>query len=233
MSDLLAPRKGGRLQLGSRLLALATLFVLTPLGVVIALAIVIDSGSPVFFSQARLGVHGRRFQMLKFRKFHTSVGRDTAPLTLAEDPRYTRIGRLLGKAKLDELPQLWNVVRGEMAIVGPRPEVPDFESCFAGSFGRLLDYRPGIFGPSQAAFSGEAALYPRDQRPEDFYREVLFPTKAAIDLVYYPQRTIFGDVGWVLRGIGAVCGLYPQANVSSMGLRAPESQTIERGKATV
>jgi lipopolysaccharide/colanic/teichoic acid biosynthesis glycosyltransferase len=194
------------LALLDRFVALMTLMLIMPLAIVVAIAIVIDSGFPVFFAQERLGLHGRRFWMLKFRKFPSNVGSSTRPLTLANDPRFTRVGKFLAKAKLDELPQLWNVVRGDMAIVGPRPEVPDFGGCFAGPFHRVLDYRPGIFGPSQTAFLAEGTFYPPDQDPQEFYREVLFPAKAALDLAYYPSRNIFRDIKWVLRGVLGVCG---------------------------
>jgi lipopolysaccharide/colanic/teichoic acid biosynthesis glycosyltransferase len=182
------------------------LLLAAPLMLLIALAIVLESGFPVFFSQERLGLNGRRFVMLKFRKFHRQIGRDTVPLTMANDARCTRVGRFLAKSKLDELPQLWNVARGDMALVGPRPEVPEFESCFAGSFRGVLDYRPGIFGPSQVAFRSEGAMFPQGRDPQDFYREVLFPAKAALDLAYYPSRSIMSDLKWVLRSVLAVFG---------------------------
>lgn len=194
----------------SRLLALITLVIVMPVMLVIGVVIIADSGLPVFFRQQRIGMHGRRFWMLKFRKFHASIGHDTAPLTMADDLRCTRIGRLLEKTKLDELPQLWNVILGDMAVVGPRPEVPEFEACFRGSWRQLLSYRPGIFGPSQAAFHSEASLYPPGQSPQRFYREVLFPTKAALDLAYYRRRSILGDLKWILRGILAVYGADPE-----------------------
>ncbi len=198
-------RQADRLVPVNSIVALMMLILIMPLAIAIAIAIVIDSGFPVFFSQERLGQHGQRFRMLKFRKFPSTVGRNTQPLTLADDSRFTRIGKFLAKTKLDELPQLWNVIRGDMAIVGPRPEVPDFEACFEGPFYKVLDYRPGIFGPSQAAFRAEGALYAPDRDPRDFYRAVLFPAKAALDLAYYPSRTIAGDISWVFRGILAVC----------------------------
>lgn len=207
MSNARPARPTGPLFLASRITALVALILALPLLLVIAAAIVADSGLPVFFHQKRLGLHGRRFRMVKFRKFQAAVGRDTLPLTLAGDPRFSRVGALLAATKLDELPQLWNVLRGEMAIVGPRPEVPEFAACFGVPYERLLDYRPGIFGPSQVAFRNEAACYPVDRQPQEFYREVLFPAKAALDLAYYPSRTALSDIEWVLRGVLAVCGV--------------------------
>ena len=197
--------KADQWRLLNRLVALSALLAITPVMIVVAIAVVIDSGFPVFFSQERLGLHGKRFRMLKFRKFHPTVGRNTRPLTLNNDSRCTRVGNFLAKTKLDELPQLWNVVRGDMAVVGPRPEVIEFESCFEGPFRRVLDYRPGIFGPSQAAFRAESAFYPPGENPQDFYRTVLFPAKAALDLAYFPTRSVVGDIKWVVRCIRAVC----------------------------
>jgi lipopolysaccharide/colanic/teichoic acid biosynthesis glycosyltransferase len=198
-------RTASPLAVTNRVVALTLVILLLPVELAIATAIVIDSGFPIFFWQERLGLHGRRFRMFKFRKFRSDVGRSTLPLTLADDPRFTRVGRFLAKTKLDELPQLCNVILGDMAVVGPRPEVPDFAACFAGPFRQLLNFRPGIFGPSQSAFRSEAALFPPDWHPPDFYREVLLPAKAALDLAYYPRRSVFGDIKWVLRGILAVC----------------------------
>jgi lipopolysaccharide/colanic/teichoic acid biosynthesis glycosyltransferase len=199
------PRINHTVSLAGRCVALATMMLLFPLALLIALAILIESGSPVFFSQQRLGLNGQRFYMWKFRKFFSAIGRNTSPLTLIDDSRCTRVGRFLAKTKLDELPQLWNVVRGEMAVVGPRPEVPDFESCFTGPPRRLLNIRPGIFGPSQVAFRSEAKLFPTDRSPEDFYREVVFPAKAALDLDYYASSSKLGDLKWVALGLLAVC----------------------------
>jgi lipopolysaccharide/colanic/teichoic acid biosynthesis glycosyltransferase len=188
-----------------QILATLILVPLMPFAMLIAAAILVDSGFPVFFTQERLGLRGQRFRILKFRKFPASVGRSTRPLTLAEDSRFTRVGKFLADTKLDELPQIWNVVRGDMAMVGPRPEVPDFEACFDGEFQRVLEFRPGIFGPSQAAFRSEGTLYPSDQDPQHYYRTVLFPAKASLDLTYYPSRTRMGDLKWIFHCILAVC----------------------------
>ena len=180
-----------------------------PLMGVIAATTYLDSGWPVLFVQTRLGQGGRRFRLFKFRKFSATASPAGAAVTLLNDPRLTRTGRFLERTKLDELPQLWNVFKGDMSIVGPRPETPNFSDCFAAECRRILDFKPGIFGPSQAIFRNEAALYAPAGDPERFYRDVLFPTKARVDLSYYPSRTVLSDMMWVVRGILAVLGYSP------------------------
>jgi lipopolysaccharide/colanic/teichoic acid biosynthesis glycosyltransferase len=178
------------------------LLLLTPLIVLIAAAIVIETGPQVFFLQTRIGRRGKPFRLIKFRKFHRDLPARQLPLTMRDDPRLTHVGRFLERSKLDELPQLWNVVRGDMAIVGPRPESPEFRDCFENGFQAVLNHVPGIVGPGQALFRNEKLLYRPDWDPVAFYRAVLFPAKARIDLAYYPHRTLRSDVAWAF-----YCGL--------------------------
>jgi lipopolysaccharide/colanic/teichoic acid biosynthesis glycosyltransferase len=187
-------------------IAIAGLVLLGPLMMLIALAVLIESGAPVFFAQTRLGLGGRHFRIYKFRKFHNDIGKTGCPLTMKNDARLSRVGRVLARTKLDELPQLYNVLKGDMAVVGPRPESLDFADCFTGSHRRILDYKPGIFGPSQVAFRDECSFFPADADPTRFYRDVLFQLKAAADLSYYPQRTLLSDLKWILRGVLAIAG---------------------------
>lgn len=186
--------------------ATAVAVLLAPLMLLIAAALILEGGWPVLFVQIRVGAGARAFRMYKFRKFDVRCRPDGLPLTVAGDCRMTRIGRLLAATKFDELPQLWNVVKGEMAIVGPRPESLDFADCFRGGLEAVLTYRPGLLGPSQVKFRHEAYLFPQSVDPVKFYREVIFPAKARIDLAYYPQRTIGSDISWVWRGFLAVLG---------------------------
>ncbi|MGE0055965.1 MAG: sugar transferase [Hyphomicrobium sp.] len=181
--------------------------VLSPLLALIALAIAIESGLPILFSQTRLGLNGRPFQLYKFRKFYRDVGTDGSPLTSAGDPRMTPLGRFLARTKFDELPQFWNVLKGDMSMVGPRPESLAFADCFAGGYERVLDFKPGIFGPSQVAGRHECTRYPVNSDPARFYRDVLFREKAETDLAYFPGRTLMSDFVWLLRGVLAVIGL--------------------------
>ena len=186
----------------------AILFFL-PLLLCIALAIFAEDGCPVFFSQTRLGQGGRHFQLLKFRKFGAAAGTLGLPVTLADDPRLTRVGRILEKSKLDELPQFWNVLRGDMSLVGPRPESLHFADCFVGSYGSLLSHKPGLFGPAQVFFRNESAYYSADEDPERTYRRVLFPIKASLDLQHYTRRSLLEDLAWIVRGVAAVVGFSP------------------------
>lgn len=186
--------------------ACAGLVVLGPLMLIIAIAIVAESGRPVFFAQTRIGRGGERFRIYKFRKFGPRRGNDGSPLTMKNDARMMRVGRILAETKLDELPQLFNILRGDMAVVGPRPESLAFADCFTENLRPVLDHRPGIFGPSQVVFRSECLLYPAEVDATQFYRETLFPTKAALDLAYYPRRTLLSDLGWIVRGLLAVAG---------------------------
>ncbi|BCM17877.1 sugar transferase [Mesorhizobium sp. J8] len=183
------------------------LVVLSPLMLLIAVALLVEGGSPVLFVQPRIGAGGRLFRMYKFRKFHPQCGATGLALTLANDARMTRVGRFLAFSKLDELPQLWNVLKGEMALVGPRPESLSFAECFRDGYEAVLQYKPGLFGPAQIMFRHEAHFYPRDIEPTVFYKEVLFPAKARIDLSYYGRRTILSDAALIIRGVFIVLGM--------------------------
>lgn len=185
--------------------AFAALLFMSPLIFLIMIAIRLDTPGPVFFSQLRLGLKGSTFRLYKFRKFY-SQSAGTA-VTLKNDPRMTRVGRFLERSKLDELPQLWNILRGNMSLVGPRPETMDFADCFKGRFLQVLDYRPGLFGPNQTIFRLESELYPRNRDPHEFYRNVLFPIKADMDLAYFSDRSLLMDVRWIIRGVAATLGL--------------------------
>jgi lipopolysaccharide/colanic/teichoic acid biosynthesis glycosyltransferase len=179
-------------------------FVLAPVMLIVVLAIWIESGRPILFSQLRLGQYGRPFRMYKFRKFGRDCDDHGCPLTVEGDGRLTAVGRVLAVSKLDELPQLWNVLRGDMSLVGPRPESLAFVDCFRNGFEKIHEHKPGIFGPCQVMFRHESKLYPAGVAAVEFYRQVLFPAKAAIDLAYFPNRTLVSDLGWILRGAWAI-----------------------------
>jgi lipopolysaccharide/colanic/teichoic acid biosynthesis glycosyltransferase/dTDP-glucose pyrophosphorylase len=197
-----------RKRLLDAILSLLALASLAPIWLLISIAIWLEDGRPILFKQKRLGRSGRIFTVYKFRKLsHPTPGCDPS-LGTAIEPPYTRVGWILEATKLNEIPQLVNVAKGEMSMVGPRPEVPEFKHCFSGPYRRLLDYIPGIFGPSQCAFRNEAAMYPAGCDKRSFYEQVLFPQKAKIDLQYYPWGTMGGDLRWMYRSVSAVlCGI--------------------------
>lgn len=188
-------------------LSATAIFVLAPMFALVSLCILIETGRPIIYRQTRFGLDGRKFQILKFRKFRKTTSDRGSPLTLIDDERMTRIGGILARSKLDELPQLVNILRGDMAFVGPRPESLDFADCFNQTTICVLKHRPGLFGPSQIAFRNECALYPKDSDPADYYRRVLFPAKFKLDQEYYPNRTVSSDIRLLFDGALAVLGV--------------------------
>lgn len=181
--------------------AASALLILSPIMLVVAVAIRADTPGPVFFAQPRLGLGGKPFRLLKFRKFPDGPAEQGPAVTLHQDARLTRVGKLLQESKLDELPQFWNVLIGEMSLIGPRPESMRFADCFRGEFREVLRHRGGMFGPTQVLFRNESALFPAARDPEEYYREVLFPAKARLDIAYYARADVMQDVVWLLRGV--------------------------------
>jgi lipopolysaccharide/colanic/teichoic acid biosynthesis glycosyltransferase len=186
------------------LVSCCILIVFIPVFILICGAIKSDSKGPVLFSQIRIGQRGKIFKIYKFRKFFHSTTTGELMVTAAGDKRMTRVGRILQRTKLDELPQLWNVLRGDMSIVGPRPETVEFADCFVGDFERLLDFKPGLTGPSQVLFRDEAVIFEEHADPVRFYRGELFGTKARVDLSYFSKANILLDLWWLIRSIHAV-----------------------------
>ena len=167
------------------------LVILSPLIVCVAVAIAVDSRGGVLYRCARVGQHGRPMSMLKFRKMHD--GAAGVALTVADDQRFTRTGRLLAKTKLDEIPQLWNVMRGEMSLVGPRPEDPGFVECRPDEFAENLQAKPGITGLCQLAYAKESEILDAENRLEDYVVRLL-PNKLALDRLYVQNRSVFMDL---------------------------------------
>jgi lipopolysaccharide/colanic/teichoic acid biosynthesis glycosyltransferase len=168
-------------------LAASGLVLLLPVFSVAALAIKLESRGPVFYRCRRVGRGGREFSMLKFRKMCT--GAAGAPLTAADDERFTRIGKVLARTKLDEIPQLWNVLTGSMSAVGPRPEDPVFVALRPAEYEQILRVRPGITGLSQLAFAREMEILDPEDRVGDYVRR-LMPQKMSIDELYVSRRTL-------------------------------------------
>lgn len=185
------------------MISLVGLLVTLPVTIVVMLLLSIESHRHIFFSQTRLGKNGHPFNIYKFRKFPIAFPDDIQDVTVAFDSRMTKLGAILERTKVDELPQLWNVLKGDMSVVGPRPESMKFKDLFVGEYSELLRYKPGIFGPNQIKFRNEAELYPADVPPIKFYRETLFPQKSQNDLAYFRKQNLFTDLLFIVRGAWA------------------------------
>jgi lipopolysaccharide/colanic/teichoic acid biosynthesis glycosyltransferase len=173
--------------------AVALPFVLV-IGAILALAVFLDSPGPILYRSSRIGRGGQPFDMLKFRTMVRNAG---GPLLSARrDERYTPLGRTLAYSRLDELPQLWNVIRGEMRLVGPRPELADFVRDFPGEYERILSVPPGLTGPAQLEYAWEGEILERAQAVDRarMYRESILPLKLAIDLEYASRHSVRGDL---------------------------------------
>jgi lipopolysaccharide/colanic/teichoic acid biosynthesis glycosyltransferase len=173
------------------LVSAAVLLVALPLIAAVAMVIRLDSPGPVFYRARRVGRGGRPLRMLKFRKMHHNA--TGAPLTMSEDDRFTRVGRLLAKTKIDELPQLWHVLNGEMSLIGPRPEDPEFVAERFDDYADILAVRPGVTGLSQIAFAEESTILSKDD-PLEHYRTRIFPQKIRLDRMYAARPSLKMDV---------------------------------------
>lgn len=184
--------------------SLVGLVLLAPLFVVLGVLIRLDSPGPVFFRQRRVGCGGRLFEIYKFRTMVHGAYNMGSRLTVKRDPRITRLGKFLRWSKLDELPQLINVLRGEMSLVGPRPEDPYFVSHYSAEEREVLSVPPGIFGPSQIHGRDETEEYPDGLKDtESYYIRHIMPAKLARDLSYVRSQTFWGDMKFLLGGVWA------------------------------
>lgn len=172
------------------LAATAVLLLLTPVLLLVAVAIRLDGPGPVLFRQKRAGYLGRPFTIYKFRTMVSGADRLGGSVTTAADRRITRVGRVLRRTKLDELPQLWNVIRGEMALVGPRPDVPEVVSLYTPEMRRILSVPPGLTSVASLELFDEEGLLARTPDPDDFYLRVLLPAKVAYAMVHVENRSL-------------------------------------------
>ncbi len=186
------------------LAALIGLTVLSPLLLVVSLLIKLDSPGPVFYRGDRIGRDGIPFKMFKFRTMVVDADRMGPALTHSGDPRVTRMGRVLRRWKIDEIPQLINIVRGEMSFVGPRPEAPDYVKHYTPEQREVLRVRPGITGPTQIKYRHEETLLSRFADREEAYITIIMPQKLAIDLQYVRSRTFLRDLLLIAQTVLAV-----------------------------
>lgn len=176
------------------------LLVLSPLLLLLAVMVKLDSPGPVFFRQERVGRHGRPFRIHKFRTMVAEAPAQGLPLTVGDDHRITRVGGWLRDRRLDELPQLLDVLAGDMSLVGPRPEVPRYVAHYPPALReRALSVRPGITDPASLAFADEATLLAAAADPEREYIETLLPRKLQQAADYADRATLWTDLGVLLR----------------------------------
>jgi lipopolysaccharide/colanic/teichoic acid biosynthesis glycosyltransferase len=167
------------------------------LGVLVAIAVFLDSPGPIFYRSRRIGRDGVPFWMYKFRTMRHLAG---GPLISSKmDHRFTPVGRYIALTRLDELPQLWNVLRGEMRMVGPRPELEEFVREQSESYERILTVPPGLTGPTQLVFADEGAILAATEDREELYRREILPAKVRLDLAYVEHHSLRGDLSAVLR----------------------------------
>lgn len=178
------------------------LLLLSPLLLTAVAWVKLDSPGPALFRQTRVGRFGVPFTIHKLRTMRTEPG---AQITVGHDPRITRAGSLLRATKLDELPQLWDVLRGAMSLVGPRPEVPRYVALYPAELREVvLSVRPGITDPASLHFRNESELLARAADPEREYIEVVLPTKLRLAADYVRSATLLGDLRLILTTLGAL-----------------------------
>jgi lipopolysaccharide/colanic/teichoic acid biosynthesis glycosyltransferase len=173
-----------------------------PVLALIGMAIWLTSGSPVLFTQSRVGLNGRPFRLSKFRTMKRLEGAEAGLFEPGNQARVTSIGRFLRAYKLDELPQLWNVLKGEMSVVGPRPEIRKWVDAYPGRWSKVLAIRPGITDPASLVYRDEEILLAASPDPERAYREVILPHKLDIYGKYVDNNTVLGDLGVVVKTLG-------------------------------
>ena len=176
--------------------ALAGLVVLSPLMLVLAVLVRATSSGPALFIQARVGRQGRVFRCAKFRTMCTGA-QAQGTVTTAADAWVTPLGRFLRRWKLDELPQLWNVLAGRMSFVGPRPDVPGYADRLQGDDRRILELRPGITGPATLLFRDEERLLALAKNPQAFNDAVVYPEKVRLNREYLETGNFWRDLGYV------------------------------------
>lgn len=183
-----------------RVVSLLGLLVLWPVLLIVAVLIHVKMpGGPVLFAQKRVGKDGRLFTMYKFRSM--TVGHGGSSVSVAGESRITPLGAKLRKYKLDELPELWNVLIGDMSFVGPRPDVPGYADELEGEDRLILKLRPGITGPASLKYRNEEEILAQVADPQKYNDEVIYPDKVRINLDYYYHHSLVGDIKLILQTI--------------------------------
>jgi lipopolysaccharide/colanic/teichoic acid biosynthesis glycosyltransferase len=172
-----------------------------PVFLITSLLVLLGSGRPIFFKQRRVGRGGQDFLILKFRSMSDEKRAEAGQFDAGSCSRVTPIGKFLRRTKLDELPQIWNVLKGEMSVVGPRPEIRKWVEAYPNRWQEVLTVRPGITDPASIRFRNEEALLAEASDPEAEYREVILPQKLALYEEYVANASFFGDLALIFKTI--------------------------------
>ena len=174
------------------LLSVFAIFLLFPFFLLVSFLIVIDSGFPIFFLQKRIGRGAKELNIIKFRTMKTN--NENITITVSDDSRITRIGKYLRKTKIDELPEILNVLFGQMSFVGPRPDVKGYADKLKGANRKILALRPGITGPASLKYYNEEYILSQKSNPKKYNDEVIFTDKVKINMDYFHNRSFFLDL---------------------------------------
>ena len=202
------------------------LVLLSPLLGVLGILVVLGDGGPALYWQLRVGLRGRQFRICKFRTMVLNAERLGAQVTQDGDPRITRVGRFLRKTKLDELPQLWNVLRGDMSLVGPRPEVPRYVERYTPAQREILNLKPGITDLASLRFRNEEDLLRGAADLEATYLNLCVPRKIELNLEYAAHANVWRDTGIILQTLFPFLGPTPERQLpGSSGSRSQPHPT--------
>ncbi len=185
-------------------ISLLALIVLSPVLLAIAVLVKLTSAGPILYKQNRVGRDARIFQIIKFRSMRVDADRHGWGITVAGDERVTRAGRVLRETKLDELPQLWNIVKGDMSFVGPRPEIPSYVALYTREQLGVLSVAPGITDIASIRYRHEEKVIERSSNPDQFYRRVILPHKLSLNLQYIEQMSFSLDLKLIAQTLRSI-----------------------------
>lgn len=174
---------------------------ISPALLIISILIKLTSEGPVLFKQKRVGRYGKKFNILKFRTMVVNAEKLGKQITVGNDSRITKIGAFLRKYKLDELPQLINVIKGDMSLIGPRPEVPKYVALYNENQRKVLDVRPGITDYASIEYRDENSILAKVNNPEEYYINVIMPHKIDLNMKYIEKNNVLIDIGIIFKTI--------------------------------
>lgn len=177
------------------MVALVAIIALLPLFVIIALVVLVANGRPVFFKQIRIGQGGKKFVMVKFR---TMAGVEENSISTLDSSRITKTGDFLRRTKLDELPELWNILKGDMSLVGPRPDVPGYADQLTGDDRVILKLKPGLTGIASLKYRNEDDILKQQPNPQEYNDTVIWPDKVRLNKIYIERQSLWLDLKIIL-----------------------------------